>query len=264
MKTLGFLIFSIFLILLATTVSSAQEKSRWRFLLSQNTMIGTTLLSIPPFEDTEDGLSDERDDEMVIEGWNNEKLYSEKPKIKGNTVLYIFTSGWGIGYTTHNVTFGIETYIYGDDEIEIASGIYHPIGLYNTQSYDINVGFYDFSYTLGDNFTFTFGSGILANATAEKRIQFSSSVYNVYKSAGITLNNEVLKAEHFGGISNFIMFGYEIGGFELIIGHRENAISIFFPESRSFRKVPVDLDTNYDDKIVFRTYETSLGFGFTF
>ena len=100
----------------------------------------------------------------------------------------------------------------------------------------------DISYTFGSEFSFTLGYGVGSQP--------------VYENKSMTINSQT------GNFTNSLLgFGYNLGGFEILLGYRMVRGSMEIGSTIDFMGTPIPITYKFED-ISWDT--TDIGFGFTF
>ncbi|MFL2750100.1 MAG: hypothetical protein ACJ0DI_11645 [bacterium] len=148
-------------------------------------------------------------------GQKSDSSFSSKFRLR-------FLTG-SISSGTTNVSNSTNTLIWN------SWGIGQSVLKYNTSksntSYDLKNTSTDLSYTLGDEWTLTFGLGSVSNGNGT-----------------ITTSSREYKSSNVSGSGYFGVFGMEIGIFEVLVGYRNNSVK-YTEFQRDSSGTTVTLDT---------------------
>ena len=181
----------------------------------------------------------------------------------GFSLLYVMSSGFGVGVTSTQTNYEVEAAttknirtVVSYAGSPVASLIVAPQEtLLATETVTAIKQFLDFSYTFGDAINLTLGAGLLVGGSATVDVELSPTGQTILSAlAGQPAGDETLENIEGHGQAVFAMLGLNLGGFEFLLGFRqetttgvfdveESAIGLALGETEISREVQANLVT---------------------
>ena len=183
----------------------------------------------------------------------------------GGSFWYIFSSGFGVGYSDLRAQATVETRTARSLNANIPpffTQIWGPGDLFFVNTMTLETRFLDLSYTMGEDLTLTVGAGIFLGGELQEELGYSDLAKNNYGNIGIAVVDENIQGKALAGGSNFLIVGYDFFGLELLVGVRQYNLRFRLGDSEFLRTNASS--TRPTERFDFIFLQTIVGLGLTF